>query len=99
MAIERKRLSAEVSDLLRHLELRGGQVSFPRETFLTWRRRMRVIPEARRFQLKVELLAAARRMGRYSLSGAAEAIAQLVALVNDRARPAAKRSWSASAQP
>jgi hypothetical protein len=95
MGIERTRLSSEVAELLSHLELKSGHVSFSRDTFLVWRRRMRSVPDARRFQLKVELLAVARRMCRHSVTGAAEAIAQLVALVNDGTR-LSPRGWTAA---
>ena len=84
-------LCPEVAELLKQLELKDGHVSFSRETFLVWRKRLRETAPGRRPQVKLELVASARRMLSVSVSGATEAIAQLLALAGEIARAAEAR--------
>lgn len=88
-------LSPEVSQLLSSLRHLEGRVAFSRESFLEWRGRLRTAPRSRRALLKVELLAAARRMVKQGIGGATEAIGQLLALANEvSGPPRSARSWS-----
>ena len=96
MGMNQTLLSPEVSELLELLELRQGQVGFSSDTFRKWRKRLGGAVPARRPQLRMELIAVARRMLKYSSTGGTEAVAQLIVLANDLSAPARTQSLGAA---